>query len=534
MASIQATKDYAGDWAKEKSRVLVRDMIKNTLLRFKRPELIKVLCLPGVCASGIFEIYDPLGIPRANIVGVERDTEVAEILRRKNLGIRVEKADIERYAAMQHAVSFDIISLDYTNPITWAEIGTLRRLCAKQTLDHFVLHQANLVKRDKKAYPMYAIGAGFSSYSEDDGGNTDLAFLQHHARVNAHFVRSANLLECDDNKREVKSSSYSALLRSSFQGASTGGVEDLLKFTSVEEYAEILRVMGEYIEKFVGEKVVLDREQPLGKLSARFGVRPDICRFFEESIFFILSIEARRIPIDFKPLNHALMLALSDVSKGTKFFRMRDAKSYSYISESGAPMIGDIYFVSHPRKLNEVEREVTHLIGWPGAFRCAHPARLYDTVMRLRSENRRFMDNRELAELSAKIQTREYLGSSAKPVLTKQRAIEEFQQGKSVDEVKARYRGWSEKPLAQWKAHVTMGTYSQPIRTDEEVVEHQEDSNLEKISKEDAVELISSGIPVEEIHDAYPTSFTLGQLRAYKAHVTMGTYRDNSAPSPEK
>jgi hypothetical protein len=94
-------------------------------------------------------------------------------------------------------------------------------------------------------------------------------------------------------------------------------------------------------------------------------------------------------------------------------------------------------------------------------------------------------------------------------VLTKGRAIEEFKEGKTVNEVRTKYRCWGGKPLAQWKAHVTMGTY-------EEHEIHEEDKDLETITKEDVIDLISSGIPIEEIHQSYPTSFTLRQLRSLK------------------
>ena len=84
------------------------------------------------------------------------------------------------------------------------------------------------------------------------------------------------------------------------------------------------------------------------------------------------------------------------------------------------------------------------------------------------------------------------------------------------------------KPLAQWKAHVTMGTYDKVPKSEDEIVEYEEDSGLEKITKEDAIDFLASGIPPQEIYEAYPTSFTQGQLRAFKAHITMGTYEQNN------
>lgn len=45
-----------------------------------------------------------------------------------------------------------------------------------------------------------------------------------------------------------------------------------------------------------------------------------------------------------------------------------------------------------------------------------------------------------------------------------------------------------------------------------------------KISKDDAISLLKDGIPIGEILEAFPNSFTKGQLAAIKAHITMGTY----------
>ena len=65
-------KRYHDDWAKTKSRDLVRLMIERTLLKFRRPKDIRVLCFPGIDAEEIIQVYDSLGIPRSNVVGVER------------------------------------------------------------------------------------------------------------------------------------------------------------------------------------------------------------------------------------------------------------------------------------------------------------------------------------------------------------------------------------------------------------------------------------------------------------------------------
>lgn len=66
-----------------------------------------------------------------------------------------------------------------------------------------------------------------------------------------------------------------------------------------------------------------------------------------------------------------------------------------------------------------------------------------------------------------------------------------------------------------------MGTYDNI-----ELVVKEDDIDIDRITKEEALDLIGSGIPIEEIVSAFPTSFKPSQLRAFKAHMTMGRYSD--------
>ncbi len=66
------------DPAKQLSRQKLRDFIQKTVLSKKRAKDVRVVCFPGAEVEGeegleIKEIYDPLGIPRKNITGLERD-----------------------------------------------------------------------------------------------------------------------------------------------------------------------------------------------------------------------------------------------------------------------------------------------------------------------------------------------------------------------------------------------------------------------------------------------------------------------------
>ncbi len=72
---------------------------------------LKVLCLPGPEALEIKEVYDRLGIPRQNIVGVEIDKERFDYLQTQAQGARLFNEDILSYLRKTNE-RFDIVMLD--------------------------------------------------------------------------------------------------------------------------------------------------------------------------------------------------------------------------------------------------------------------------------------------------------------------------------------------------------------------------------------------------------------------------------------
>ncbi len=102
--------------------------------------------------------------------------------------------------------------------------------------------------------------------------------------------------------------------------------------------------------------------------------------------------------------------------------------------------------------------------------------------------------------------------------------------GTSIEEIREKYRGGNNLKLPQIKAHVTMGTYGSFNNKDSveqrmEMLEEKEletdaDQDVEKITKEEMLDLLASGIPPAEIFDSYPTSFSLMQMRGHLANIT--------------
>src|SRR5947209_14808524 len=82
---------------KHRVRAEYRDFLRKTVLRHKKPDELKVLCLPGWEAIEVYDVYDKLGVPRQNIYGVEWNEEAYRRLRKKNLGINVWYGDVFQY-----------------------------------------------------------------------------------------------------------------------------------------------------------------------------------------------------------------------------------------------------------------------------------------------------------------------------------------------------------------------------------------------------------------------------------------------------
>ncbi len=515
----QSEKKYGNDWAKSKSRELVRDTISKTLLKFRKPKDLRVLCFPGIDATEVFEVYDSLGIPRENVVGVERDSYVAGELEKKDLGIKVINQDLESLVENGEVpTDLDIVSLDYTSPLRQGNLDTLRSILRMQTKNHLLLHHSNLMKRDKASYGLYVYGHSLNTKHINLNIN----------EINERIVSGVSTLldgGSVEEKKDVRIQAYPVLLKAAINNLDVGASDEIFKFSS-KVYPQILSKLEKEIKRMYGKEVNLEPSSPLQNLSMSEFFQGSVVRLFEETVLTNLRIDLEKMGgREWGELDISLMACLFDTARKHRFYRIRDAFTYTYISESGAPMIGDIYFLSHPEKVIEASKEVARAVGYPNKFRHDNKDEIMKTLIAVRKASRRFYSDRNPEEVSTAIENRTFLGSSARPVLTKQKAIEEFKSGSSVEDVREKYRGVNGKPLAQWKAHVTMGTYGEkPIRVEDEIVEHTEDSDLEKITKEEAIELIESGIPLEEIESAYPTSFSKGQLRAYKAHLTMGTY----------
>lgn len=498
--TYEAEKHYADDWAKAKSRDLVRDVIERNLLRIRKPKDLQVLCFPGIDATEVFQVYDSLGIPRENITGLERDPYVAEQIERKNLGIKIVRKSVEDFVDEGESLGFDVVSLDYTSPLTDSNTSTLKAIIRKNKQNEQVVHQANLAKRDGKNEEAYRFGVVH---------NIDLSLYEIFRSFNPFSPRiigekmERNLESIGDmDFKSKREGGYHPLIETIMSGEG--------EITAIQMLRNIYKFLGIDVEDIQNR---LNNMNPLTMCIERAKLLEQGARLVRKKIS----------KITFNDSNLADLITSALLSEGIKEKVIIDGEKYSYISESGAPMIGGVYYMKNLPNMPEA-RNIAKTVGWPDGIRYTDKGKLHATVRPYVKKGLEFIGLKKMREgIIVSQKPIIFLGSSAKPVLTKARAIEEMRTGLSDDEIARKYRGVNGKPLPQWRAHVTMGTYDTP-KSEEIIQEAEEDKDLAKITKEEAIDLLGSGIPTDEIFDAYPTSFTKGQLRAFKAHITMGTY----------
>jgi hypothetical protein len=524
-------KHYEGDWAKSKSRDLLGDMMDTTLLKYLKPSALSCLILPGIDAAEVFQIFKPRSIPMRNITGFEEKHDVADRIETKNLGIILRRQSVEDYFSNEHKFAYDVISLDYTGTLTTNTIHTLMDIRDKQTRNSFVLHIVNLIKRDSRSLPLYYLGRSMNADSDCvfDTAQKPLRWLEDRFEdVRKNSQEMEDKIRAHDSLVSEKKAGYSSLVKTALSGGTQKSLTKAFRFSAGDEFSEIKTLLQNELSNSLEREVILDDERLLADIP--FELWPQLQASLDQMCVTLLKLDCERHGLirdlhlgNPEVVAFALYKAVNDASKTTRFFLPKKSVCYSYISESGAPMVGDIHYFVYPRYEHEIACEIAHEIGFPDAFRIRDSAKLRRLLIDFSKACRKFLSNEEIETLAYSKTNRIFLGNSSKPVLTKKKAIEEFEQGTSVEDVKNKYRGWTSKPLAQWMAHVTMGTYSS-----RQLVQSSEDNDLEKISKGEAIDLLSSGIPTEEVYSAYPTSFSRGQLRAFKMNITKGLYSNGN------
>jgi hypothetical protein len=511
----ETDKHYNNDWAKSKSRELVRDFAAKTIMKIVDPKYAKVLCFPGQELAEVYQVYDALGIPRENITGIEKYKSIADKITEQKSGINLVNSSLEDFVDSQKDFDFDIVSLDYTSPINNSQMLTISKISNRQTNNHFLLHQANLIKRDSHSLGTYA--AGFSEM--DFGKDIDLTdprvdmncLFEEAAKRYTRFIKVHN---SEGSDKELKLAAYTNLVRAGFLGATSEGASKLLKYVCGSKYEWALRQMEESLSQKLNKEIHFDRNNPFENEKGILGAR----KYLEGLTLSALKDLATRIGIPKAGI--LIASALQDAIK-EKYFYEKDQENYHYISESGAPMVGTIRFLGHPFYSKQRAEEVAASLGWPKDIGFTDGSRVYRAIKEFQKANMKFRSADLIERLAEKNNQYRFLGNSSRPVLSKKRFLQALSEGKDIEEIKREYRGWDNKPLAQWQAHHTRGTYNPKVKD----VETQEKAEIKTKpiknlkATDEIYEYIRAGFPDKEIMEAF--GITKKQLGARKAWVTM-------------
>ncbi len=484
------------DPLKRQAREKLRHFIARKLA-FKKPSDIKVVCFPGAEVEGeealeVKEIYDPLGIPRKNVVGLEKEQDQFKRLKRANLGIILTEApmsDLDFFTSTPD--KFDVISLDYQGHQDESETKTLEQIAGRQVLSKYGILCTNyagqretrrlqsnmLIGFTSGAFLGHGKGMGFSGFSVDEvvnfwkqkyESNEDFELSQ--LRNAITFETLSTFLKGTENvstpKLFQKHPYYEQLrelimtlpfdqLRSAIIGSGVIEPED---YGTIERFDVPKRLLvdsgiltsAEYEERVKGIDDV--RREMFNHIVQIVAIRKHIA----ES----LGLKKRERGLaDF--IGYVLNM------QGVKSYFPRSIERYSYTSNKNMLMLLDL--VAFDQNENAY-REFGELISYgpqTGKISFRDQAKKDSLMVRKRilGITRKF-----IALTSQAVPERIYLGSS-----------------------------WVPPP------------------------------RKERISKEEAVYLLSGGVPCAEIADTY-APFTVGQLAAFRAHITMGTYKDKTPP----
>jgi len=438
------------DPVKQKSREKQREFIAKNLLSFKKPKDVRVVCFPGAEAEGeealeVKEIYDSLGIPRQNIVGLEADPERAKRLRKAELGIIVEqKLDLDFFK--ETGRQFDIISLDYTGYRDESKWQALHQIAGRQILyGNGILCTNYSANRESKKYQkqLFLLQQDLVLHDEENGNKPKS--LEQEIKS---FIKGEKDL---DLKKIRDALTYRTLMIMRMGTSALKGIKLLTTHQNYDEAQKVLKKFEEE-EKETDPLLVnfcLENRYESGMGNA--GHSHPLSYLYRKMNMELLG--------NFIMKNNGINKNLANffvdylVEKEMKAQYPKNIERYSYISNKNTRMEMDlISFMSAERFYKKFNNNVIY-----------NPETGKLTLINL--------NNKKLFEIWKEVRKQKhfdvperiYLGSSWESPKRKERiskgdAIDLLRSGCSPAEISECYRGFTKMQLAAFKAHyITMG-----------------------------------------------------------------------------
>lgn len=128
-------KDTYNYETKRKARIALKEFIERFYTKPSRRKELRVLTLLGHEPYELEQVWDPLGVPRENILCIESKRKIYDYIRKQNRGVRMldTPTSLESYVA-ETRETFDVINIDGVSPFGFEQRQVLRRIAGKGTL----------------------------------------------------------------------------------------------------------------------------------------------------------------------------------------------------------------------------------------------------------------------------------------------------------------------------------------------------------------------------------------------------------------
>ena len=458
-----------GKTYKDPVKALAREKVKEFISRAypdpKRRRKLNVLCFPGAEVEGeealeVRHIYDQLAIPRANITGLEYNTKKAKRLRQASLGIEVVCQDDISFLQQTNR-TFDIISLDYTT-----YFGDRQR------------YAIDLISAGALLGPRGVLVTNYYGAREGDFEKQSLVLNEKLARAGLSiadvfkmgFDKAYEL--ADQQQVELKDSRSRAIQTYIFESLSAGKVTldslILRKFYEPDYIEAEEKVITEAVESSKREGRVL----PIGRNAIEIAARIGTTNYYNRKQ--VEQIAAKVIT----NMGFSAPIASLFVMDLMRSYVTEDHESYSYVSNTSSPMLMDIWlannFTHHfpknifriiPAKVTRNSDGVTYKVREPMQivfFEGYNQREEKEQIEKIERAFNQVMLPRIFSSEKKGVIERQHLGSSCKQSeqkgrenllpITREQAIELLRSGMSTQDICAQYSGLTRRELGALKA----------------------------------------------------------------------------------
>lgn len=440
------------DPVKQKAREKQREVIRKHF-DFKSPSEIKVVCFPGAEVKGeeaieVREIYDPLGIPRANIVGLEYDPRTAERLRKANLGIEVVEGDAHDFFRTTDK-KFDVISLDYKGQRTWKEKDITRYISGRGILEpRGVFSTVHFVKRESEAMKAALTDRAISGVLCTAPQSERIGILSDYAKtINGVWERVKDKKISLEYLRDYGITLDNLII---FYGGLIDLHPELNPFRNNPLMKRLIEHPLDDREKLKRINLPKITETAKGiESNPNWGIGKAALFAFVEKIIS----ELREYGLSERSASDLVGMALNEHNKG---YTVKSVERYLYTSNKNSDMLVDIFGMrTLPYGLKQSAHDLVYIDSTTGVpVLNPHRFSRQEFIKKAKKVEEKY-DEIALKRVEPPI----YLGSSWTPKtrLSRAQALELLSAGYKPAEIASSYSGFSKMQLAAFLAHQTMG-----------------------------------------------------------------------------